>query len=91
MDLSSTTTPRTPDTDPAVSPTPAATAGPVTSLRPGSGRITVAHVAGRSHVTRNLATNPLKLWVPKRPGPASWITATTFGGGLVAGDRIQID
>lgn len=92
MDISSTTTPRTPDTDPADSPTPpAATAGPGTSLRPGSGRITVAHVAGRSQVIRNLATNPLKLWVPRRPGPASWITATTFGGGLVAGDRIQID
>ena len=97
MDLSSTTPIRTPDTDSIASPTPDTTSdptpvlGPCAPLRAGSGRIQGAHVAGRSRVIRNQASNPLKLWVPRRPGPASWIYTTTFGGGLVAGDRIEVD
>ena len=93
MTRSSTTPIRTPDTDPADAPPADQVAGPVSSvpLRPGQGRIRVTRVGRRSHVTGNLATNPLKLWVPRRPGPASWIYATTFGGGLVAGDSVQLD
>jgi len=89
--LSSTTPIRTPDTGSTTTTPPLGVSGPAAPLRAGSGRIRVAHVAGRSRVICNLATNPLKLWVPRRPGPASWIYATTFGGGLVAGDRIGID
>ena len=93
MALSSTTPIRTPDADSADTPPigKAADFGPGVPLRPGSGRVRVAHIAGRSRVVSNLATNPLKLWVPRRPGPASWIYSTTFGGGLVAGDCIQVD
>lgn len=51
----------------------------------------MARVDGRSRVVRNRATNPLKLWAPRRPGPHAWIYSTTFGGGLVSGDRVQLD
>lgn len=93
MALSSTPPIRTPDPDSTATPPPGTlgVSGPGAPLRAGSGRIQVAHVAGRSRVIHNQATNPLKLWVPRRPGPASWIYATTFGGGLVAGDRISVD
>lgn len=84
---------RTPDTDSTVSPPPdeVTGSGPAVPLRSGQGRIRVTRVGRRSHVTGNRATNPLKLWVPRRPGPASWIYATTFGGGLVAGDSVQLE
>ena len=93
MARSSTTPIRTPDADSADTPPigKAADFGPGVPLRPGSGRVRVARVGGRSQVIGNRATNPLKLWMPRRPGGASWIYATTFGGGLVAGDCIQID
>lgn len=93
MTRSSTTPIRTSDTDPADAPPPDQVAGPLSAvpLRPGQGRLRVTRIGQRSHVTSNRATNPLKLWVPRRPGPASWIYATTFGGGLVAGDNVQLD
>ena len=59
-------------------------------LQSGEGYLRVSHVAGVSRPTRSLATNPLKLWSPRRPGPVSWTYASTFGGGLVAGDRIDL-
>jgi len=91
--LSSTTPIRHPDTDPAdAAPLDKASEpGRAAPLRPGTGQVRVVQVGGRSQVTVNRATNPLKLWTPRRPGPASWIYATSFGGGLVAGDCIQVD
>jgi urease accessory protein len=41
--------------------------------------------------TRVRATNPLKLLVPRRPGPNTWVYTSTFGGGLVAGDQLKLD
>jgi urease accessory protein len=61
-----------------------------TALLPGSGTLEVAVVAGHSTATRVVATNPLKFLVPRRPGPAAWIYTSTYGGGLVAGDEIDI-
>ncbi|MEM9883996.1 MAG: urease accessory protein UreD [Planctomycetota bacterium] len=49
-----------------------------------------AQVAGRTAVTRCRAHAPLKLLTPARPGGAAWVYASTFGGGLVAGDRIEL-
>lgn len=59
-------------------------------LQAGEGHLRISRVAGQSLPTRSLATNPLKLWSPRRPGPVSWTYASTFGGGLVAGDRIDL-
>ncbi len=93
MAFTSTIRLRDPDADPTDTSSlqTAMGAGRGVALRPGCGRARVARIGGRSQVTSNRATNPLKLWVPRRPGPTSWIYATTFGGGLVAGDNIQVD
>ncbi len=50
----------------------------------------LAHVAGRTVATRAAASSPLKLLIPRRPGPAAWVYTSTHGGGLVAGDRIDL-
>ncbi len=47
-------------------------------------------VAGRTIATRAAATTPLKLLLPRRPGPAAWVYTSTYGGGLVAGDEIEL-
>jgi urease accessory protein len=41
-------------------------------------------------VIRAAATSPLKLLMPRRPGAAAWIYTSTYGGGLVAGDEIDL-
>jgi len=61
----------------------------------GSGRVEVARVAGRTVPVRLSACSPLKLLAP-RPlggggGDAAWIFASTYGGGLVGGDAIDVD
>lgn len=56
----------------------------------GAAHLEVRHVSGRSVVTRSHATAPLKLLTPRRRGGAAWIYLSTFGGGLVAGDRVQL-
>ena len=47
-------------------------------------------VGGRTVATRVAATSPLKLLLPRRPGPAAWIYSSTYGGGLVAGDNVEL-
>ena len=47
-------------------------------------------VAGRTVATRAASTSPLKLLLPRRPGPAAWIYSSTYGGGLVAGDQVEL-
>ncbi len=56
----------------------------------GSGHVEVRWVGGRSVTTRGRATAPLKLLAPRRRGGAAWIYLSTYGGGLVAGDRVQL-
>jgi len=58
--------------------------------RPGSGSIAVAHVAGLSAAVRCASASPLRLFTPRPRGPAVWAIATTHGGGLVAGDAIDV-
>ncbi|MCH2211570.1 MAG: urease accessory protein UreD [Fuerstiella sp.] len=60
------------------------------SIRHGYGILEFSSVAGRTVVTRAEAYNPLKWLVPRRSVSAAWGFATTFGGGLVAGDRIEM-
>jgi len=46
---------------------------------------------GRSIVSRAYATSPLRLLLPKNHGRAAWVYTSSFGGGLVDGDRLILD
>jgi urease accessory protein len=48
-------------------------------------------VDGSSAVTGAFATSPMKLLVPRPRGPSAWIYSSSFGGGLVAGDRTSLE
>jgi urease accessory protein len=56
----------------------------------GQGVLEVARVAGASAVVGMRARAPLHLLVPRPRGAAVWAYAATFGGGLVAGDTIDL-
>jgi urease accessory protein len=56
----------------------------------GDGYLQVRQVGARSVVTRALARSPLKLLTPRHTEKAAWVYTSTFGGGLVAGDRIEL-
>jgi urease accessory protein len=56
----------------------------------GDGYFQVRQVAGRSVVTRAMARSPLRLLTPRHTDKAAWVYTSTFGGGLVAGDRIEL-
>lgn len=63
----------------------------MSETQPGRGVLELSFIAGRTNVTRARATSPLKLLAPRRRGPAAWVYTSTYGGGLVAGDEIDID
>ena len=48
-------------------------------------------VAGESAATSASATSPLKLLTPCSRGKSVWAYASSFGGGLVAGDETRLD
>jgi len=58
---------------------------------PGSGRLTVCQSDDASCVILAEAHAPLKLIIPRPRGGSVWACATSFGGGLVAGDRLALD
>lgn len=58
---------------------------------PGRGSIVVERVASASAVVGARASAPLKILVPRPRGASAWAYAATFGGGLVAGDFIDLD
>lgn len=58
---------------------------------PGRGAITVARGPRGSVVTRAFAASPLKWLTPRNGGGAAWLFAASYGGGLVAGDRLDLD
>ncbi|MEO1994560.1 MAG: urease accessory protein UreD [Planctomycetaceae bacterium] len=58
--------------------------------RSGRGQLELRLVDGRTVTTRAEASNPLKWLLPRRPTPAAWVYASTFGGGLLAGDQIDM-
>jgi urease accessory protein len=41
-------------------------------------------------VSRAFATSPLRLLTPRNHGRAAWIYTSSFGGGLVDGDRVEL-
>jgi urease accessory protein len=69
---------------------------PATNLEPsptrcGHAHLTVAMVAGQSTVTSTESATPIKILIPKSRGASVWAYASSFGGGLVAGDQTRID
>ncbi|HEX3132251.1 MAG TPA: urease accessory protein UreD [Planctomycetota bacterium] len=60
-------------------------------LLPGVGRLQVELIDGLSSATVIAAHAPMKLLVPSPRGPAVWAFASSFGGGLVAGDHIALE
>jgi urease accessory protein len=59
-------------------------------LAAGQASLTVALVGGRSAVVERRAASPLRLLCPKNAGTAAWTYTSTFGGGLVDGDDLQL-
>jgi urease accessory protein len=57
----------------------------------GHGMLRVTRSGARSVVTRAYATSPLRLLTPDNHGHAAWIYTSSFGGGLVDGDRVAMD
>lgn len=57
----------------------------------GRGRLRFSTVGRDTCVSSCFATAPLKL-LPARPrGASAWVFASSFGGGLVAGDQVHVD
>ena len=57
----------------------------------GHAHLTVQTVSGQSTVTSTESASPIKILVPKSRGGSVWAYASSFGGGLVAGDQTRID
>ena len=60
------------------------------STHPGQGQLAIDRSGSRSVVTRAFATSPLRLLTPRNRGGAAWIYTSSYGGGLVDGDRLDI-
>ena len=70
--------------------TPAMSSAAVAAWPAGSGRVVVRQVDGASSVITAEATDPLKFLVSTPRGACAWVFSTTYGGGLVAGDRLSM-
>ncbi len=57
----------------------------------GSGSLDAARVDGATAIVGARASAPLQLLVPRPRGPSAWAYAATLGGGLVGGDRVELD
>lgn len=53
-------------------------------------QLTVSLVNGKSAVTRNVASHPLRLVTPKNHGHAAWVYQSSYGGGFVGEDEIDL-
>jgi urease accessory protein len=62
----------------------------IVTVRPGTGFLDVARGERRSVVQRAFATSPLRLLTPRNHGPAAWVYASSYGGGLVGGDDLRL-
>lgn len=56
----------------------------------GTGRLAFALTDGRTQVRQSYATSPLKLLNPRNHGSAAWVFSSTYGGGLVGGDAVNL-
>jgi len=64
---------------------------PPSPVARGAGRLRVASVDGASACLESGARDPLRLLVPRPRGKAVWAFTSSYGGGLVAGDRVDLD
>jgi len=58
---------------------------------PGSAALGVSVVHGLSTATTSWARTPLKLLTPRARGESVWAYTSSFGGGMVAGDRTRLE
>ncbi|MBI3555195.1 MAG: urease accessory protein UreD [Deltaproteobacteria bacterium] len=56
----------------------------------GYGELDFEKVGARTVVRTAFARNPLRLLTPRNHGVGAWVYTSTFGGGLVGGDHIDI-
>jgi urease accessory protein len=57
----------------------------------GLGQLEFVRTGSRTIVTRVFATSPLRLLNPGNNGRAAWVYSSSYGGGLVDGDRVALD
>jgi len=57
----------------------------------GRGDVRIVKHGAHSVVARAFATSPLRLLTPRNDGRAAWVFTSSFGGGLVDGDRLSLD
>ena len=57
---------------------------------PGIGLVTFSRDGERTQVTRAFARSPLRLLQPRNHGRAAWVFTSSYGGGLVSGDTIDL-
>jgi urease accessory protein len=60
------------------------------ALAPGRAALRAELVAGRSVFVERRARSPLRLLCPANAGSAAWAYTSSFGGGLVDGDDVQL-
>jgi urease accessory protein len=58
---------------------------------PGSAALGVSIVHGLSTATTSWARTPLKILTPRARGESVWAYTSSFGGGMVAGDRTRLE
>lgn len=61
------------------------------SLPAGCCRLRFERVDGATAVVTCRAESPLKVLVPRHRGPSAWAFLATYGGGLLARDRLEVD
>ena len=59
-------------------------------LAPGAGVLEFARVEPRTVLQRAFAKSPLRIIHPKNHGSAAWVYLSSFGGGLVGGDHVDL-
>lgn len=63
---------------------------PSSAAHPGTGALGFERRGARTVVSRAYATSPLRLLMPRNRGDAAWVYTSSFGGGLVGGDRCRL-
>jgi urease accessory protein len=62
-----------------------------TEAPPGYGRFTFCRSGTKTVLASAFATSPLRFLAPRNHGNASWVFLANLGGGLVDGDRVELD
>ena len=58
---------------------------------PGHGRFTFCRSGAKTVLASAYATSPLRFLAPRNHGGGCWVFLSNFGGGLVDGDRLELD